>query len=87
MSTTKLIRKLEEFFDLSRSGQIKKKHKLAEFIDRLENKKSELNEQMVVQSEVDETSEVYNELEQKHKAVLKLLKRARQNLHELSEEN
>jgi hypothetical protein len=86
MGTSKLMRKLEEFFDLSRSKQIKKRDKLDEFIARLDEKKAKLEAEMVTESETDETSEAHQELEKKHKAVSKLLKRARQSHHDLTEE-
>jgi hypothetical protein len=86
MGTHKLIKKIEDFFDQSRQKQIKKRDKLAEFIDKLEEKKTTLEQQIINESEHDQTSLKYRELDKKFKAVCKLLKRAKQQNHALVEE-
>jgi acyl-coenzyme A synthetase/AMP-(fatty) acid ligase len=85
MGMSKLARKLEDFLDLSKKRQVKKRDKLAKFIDKLDKKKNKLEKAMAAESEHDETSNTYKALRQEFKAVSKLLKRAKKNEHALAE--
>lgn len=79
MNLEKIKNMLSEFFDSpdNREGEIQQK--LAQIIAKLEHKKNMLKEEMVVEGEKDETSEVYHELEQEYRVVSKLLKKAKKN--------
>lgn len=77
MSMSKLKDKLDEFLNLSKSKQKKKREKLLIIIRKLEEKKSDLEQEMILQSEIDETSEKYNDVRNEFKAVTKLIKKAK----------
>ena len=53
MDTNKLIGKLENFFDLSKNKQKDKRDKLLKIIDKLENKKSKLEVEVMEASKID----------------------------------
>jgi len=84
MGTSKLIEKLDDFFNLSSKKQQKKQDKLLGIIEKLEGKKADLEQQAIAASEQDETSEQYQELSQKLKVVSKLLKKAKKQNKALS---
>jgi len=77
MGTSKLTDKLDEFFNLSKSKQKKKHDKLLKIIQKLDEKKLSLEHKMIIESEIDETSEKFNEVKNEFKAVSKLLKKAK----------
>jgi len=77
MGTSKLTDKLDEFFNLSKSKQKKKHDKLLKIIQKLDEKKLSLEHKMIIESEIDETSEKFNEVRNEFKAVSKLLKKAK----------
>jgi predicted solute-binding protein len=77
MSLSKLTDKLEEFFNLSKSKQKKKHDKLLKIIQKLYEKKSSLEHEMIIESEINETSEKFNEVRNEFNAVSKLLKKAK----------
>ena len=79
MKTSKLISKLNEYFDLSGKEQAERQDKLLEFIGKLEDKKAGIMQEMAEESERDETSERFHELGSELKVVAKLLKKARKN--------
>ena len=77
MGTSKLTEKLENFFNLSKSKQKKKHEKLLTIIHKLEEKKSSLEQEVIKESETDETSEKFHDLRKELNAVSKLLKKAK----------
>lgn len=77
MGTSKLTDKLDAFFNLSKSKQKKKRDKLLAIIDKLEEKKSNLEQEVVLESEMDETSEMFHDLRKELNIVSKLLKKAK----------
>lgn len=77
MGTSKLTEKLEKFFYLSKSKQLKKQDKLLKIIGKLEEKKLDLEKKVVMESEIDETSDTYHDLRQELTVVSKLLKKAK----------
>jgi len=87
MGTSKLIKKLEHFFGLSEKKQHKKREKLQEIIDKLQEKKDRLKKEIVVESAIDETSSRYHGLCKQRKALSKLLKKARKQADRLDEES
>lgn len=77
MGTSKLTDKLDAFFNLSKSKQKNKRDKLLAIIDKLEEKKSNLEQEVVLESEMDETSEMFHDLRKELNIVSKLLKKAK----------
>ena len=82
MGMNKLVKKLDEFFDLSNKEQKKKQDKLLKIIGKLEEKKASVMQKMAEESERDETSERYHELDSELKVIAKLLRKARKHSHE-----
>lgn len=78
------MHKLDNYFDLSMVKQKEKHDKLLKIIDNLEQKKSELKTVMVIESEIDETSEKFHDLQKELEVIAKLLKKARH--HNAAEE-
>ncbi len=79
MNIKKVIQKLDDYFDLSKKKQKEKHEKLLHIIARLEQKKSELKAEMIVESEKDTTTENFHDLQKEIKVISKLLKKARQH--------
>jgi len=77
MNIKKIMKKLDNYFDLSKTNQKEKHDKLLKIIDNLEQKKSELKAVMVIESEIDETSEKFHDLQKELEVIAKLLKKAR----------
>jgi hypothetical protein len=75
----KLLKKLEHFLDLSTKKQEKKHKKLLKIIKKLEQKKVDLDEELVKESKIDDTSERYHELTKKLKVISKLIKKAKKH--------
>lgn len=73
------MQKLDEYFDLSKKKQKEKREKLLQIIARLEQKKSEIKAVMVMESEKDETSEEFYNLDKELIVIKKLLKKAKQH--------
>ena len=71
------MQKLDDYFDLSKIKQNEKQDKLLKIISNLEQKKSELKERMALESEKDNTSEEFHDLQKELKVISKLLKKAR----------
>ena len=86
MGTTKLMHKLDEFLGLSEKKQRKKREKLEGIIVKLQDKKNALDQEIVLESELDETSTRYHELDKQRKAISRLLKKAKQQASHLDEE-
>ena len=82
MGTSKLVSKLDEFFDLSGKEQKKKQEKLLKIISKLDEKKAGIMEEMAVESEHDETSERFHELGNELKVIARLLKKARKHVYD-----
>jgi len=79
MKLNKWLKKLEDFFDLSKHDQQKKHKKLLKIIGKLEDKKLKLEEAMVKESKVDDTSHRYRNLTKELKFVSKLIKKAKKH--------
>ncbi len=84
MNIKKVMQKLDDYFDLSKKKQKEKHDKLLHIISRLEQKKTQLKAEMILQSEKDNTSEEFHDLQKELKVISKLLKKARQ--HNVPEE-
>ena len=80
MGTNKLVKKLEDFLVLSKRKQREKQEKLLKIISKLEEKKAGIQHQMVEESERDETSERYHQLDSEIRVVNKLLKKAHKHV-------
>jgi hypothetical protein len=78
MDTTKLIDKLENFFDLSEKKQCKKHDKLMKIIHELEEKKSRLEQRLQNEREIDAGSSRYQGLQRKLVVVSNLISKAKQ---------
>jgi ribonuclease HII len=74
MDTNKLVGKLEEFFDLSKKKQRKKRDKLLKIIGKLEEKKAALESELAGDSQSDR----YQDLKQELQVVSELIDKARQ---------
>ncbi len=79
MNIKEVMQKLDDYFDLSNKKQKEKHDKLLQIITRLEQKKSELKTEMIIESEKDNTSEEFHDLQKELKVIARLLKKARQN--------
>ena len=79
MKINKIMQKLDDYFSLSKNKQKEKHDKLLKIINNLEQKKSDLKAEMVVESEKDDTSEEFYKVQKKLKVVSKLLKKAKQH--------
>ena len=76
MGINKLLHKLDDFLDLSKQKQEKKHNKLLKIITKLEAKKLELEQEVIDECKVDETSDKYQELSKKLNVVSHLIKNA-----------
>lgn len=79
MNIDKVISKLDDFFNQSASKQKKKYDKLLEIIEKLERNKARLKAEMIIESEKDETSETFHDMDKELKVISKLLKKAKQH--------
>jgi len=79
MNIDKIMNKLDDFFNQSASKQKKKHEKLLAIIEKLELKKAELKTAMITESEKDETSEEFHDMQKELQVISKLLKKARQH--------
>ncbi len=79
MGTSKLIEKLDDFFDLSKKKQRKKHNKLLKITAKLEKKKARLHREARLEHEVHKSSDRYHELRRELKVVSKLIKKAKQH--------
>ena len=86
MGTSKLIQKMEDFFGLSEKKQQKKREKLEKIILKLQDKKTRLDTDIVIESEIDETSARYHELNKQRQAISKLIKKAKKQANYLDEQ-
>jgi hypothetical protein len=82
MATSNLVDKLEKFLNLSSKKQEEKQEKLIKIIRNLEEKKQGIMEDMAKESEHDETSERYNELNSELKVIARLLSKARKHVRD-----
>jgi len=79
MGINKLWHKLDDFLDLSKQKQEKKHNKLLNIITKLEAKKLELEQEVVDESKVDDTSNKYLELSKKLNVVSNLIRKAKKH--------
>ena len=79
MGINKLLHKLDDFLDLSKQKQEKKHNKLLKIITKLETKKPELEQEVIDECKVDETSDKYQELSKKLNVVSKLIRKAKKH--------
>ena len=79
MNIDKVMNKLDDFFNQSASKQKKKHDKLLEIIEKLELNKAKLKAEMIIESEKDETSEAFHDMDKELKVISKLLKKAKQH--------
>jgi len=79
MGINKLLHKLDDFLDLSKQKQEKKHNKLLKIIKKLEAKKLELEQEVIDESKVDDTSDKYRELSKKLNVVSKLIRKAKKH--------
>ena len=79
MGINKLWHKLDEFLDLSKQKQEKKHNKLLNIITKLEAKKLELEQEVIEESKVDDTSNKYLELSKKLNVVSNLIRKAKKH--------
>ena len=84
MGINKLWHKLDQFLDLSKQKQEKKHNKLLNIITKLEAKKLELEQEVIDESKVDDTSNKYLELSKKLNVVSNLIRKAKK--HDLAGE-
>jgi hypothetical protein len=77
MVTSKLIGKLEGFFDLSKKKQEIKRDKLLEIIEKLERKKSRLGVKLMEEGKLDDTSARYQDLSKELKVISELIKKGK----------
>ncbi len=79
MGINKLLHKLDDFLDLSKKKQEKKHNKLLKIIKKLEAKKLELEQEVIDECKVDDTSDKYRELSNKLNVVSKLIRKAKKH--------
>jgi Mg2+ and Co2+ transporter CorA len=81
------MEKLESFYNLSKSKQEKKYDKLLKIIEKLEEKRASLQQEVIKESEIDETSSTYHDLSKELIIINKLIKKAKKkNIDNLREE-
>jgi hypothetical protein len=78
MGTSKLVEKLEKFFDLSKEKQHKKHEKLLKIINKLEKKKSRLEQKAQREGASDAASSGYQDLERELQVISSLISKAKQ---------
>ena len=78
MGTSKLVEKLEKFFDLSKETQHKKHEKLLKIINKLEKKKSRLEQKAQKEGARDTASSDYQDLERELQVISSLISKAKQ---------
>jgi hypothetical protein len=78
MGTNKLVGKLEKFFDLSKEKQHKKHEKLLKIINKLEKKKSRLEQKAQREGASDTASSDYQDLERELQVISSLISKAKQ---------
>lgn len=83
MSSNKLMDKLEDYFDLSKKKQRKKKDKLLKIISKLEDKKAALKIEAARERRENSDGKASSDLCAEYKVVAKLLKKAKK--HSLAE--
>ena len=77
MGTSKLIGKLEGFFDLSKNKQKNKHDKLLKIIAKLESKKSLLEVEVMEESKINDTSTRHHDLSKELQVLSELIKKAK----------
>ena len=77
MNTSKLLEKVNDFFDLSHKKQKKKHDKLHKMIKKLQEKKSRLEEKIIIEGKLDDTSGRFHDLKSELKVISKLIKKAK----------
>jgi len=80
MDTTKLVGKLEDFFDLPKKKQRKKHDNLLKIIGKLEKKKASLETELAEEAG-DANGERYRDLKRKLQVISELIDKARQQEH------
>jgi hypothetical protein len=83
MGTSKLIEKLDDFFDLSKKKQRKKHNKLLKMIAKLEKKKTSLHREARLEHEAHKSSDRYHDLTREMKVISELIKKAKK--HDVSD--
>ena len=83
MGTSKLVEKLDDFFDLSKKKQRKKHNKLLKITDKLEKKKTSLYREAWLEHEAHKSSDRYHDLTREMKVISKLIKKAKK--HDVSD--
>ncbi len=78
MDTAKLVEKLEGFFDLSDKKQRKKHHKYLEIIEKLEEKKIKLEQEVQKERDFDAESSRYQDLTRELMVISGLIDKARE---------
>jgi Mg2+ and Co2+ transporter CorA len=81
MNTSKLIKKVEEFFDFPKKKQKKKHDKFLKIINKLERKRSKIEAELVEEERRDESSDRYQELSHELTVVARLIKKANELVH------
>ena len=81
MNTSKLIKKVEEFFDFPKKKQKKKHDKFLKIINKLERKRSKIETELVEEERRDESSDRYQELSHEITVVARLIKKANELVH------
>jgi Mg2+ and Co2+ transporter CorA len=81
MNTSKLIEKVEEFFDFPKKKQKKKQDKFLKIINKLERKRSKIETELVEEERRDESSDRYQELSHELTVVARLIKKANELVH------
>ena len=77
MDTAKLVKKLKNFFDLSKKKQRKKHDKLLKIIGKLKEKRSSLESELAKQAEIDASGERYHDLQQELQVIAGLIYKAK----------
>jgi len=79
MDTSKLVEKVEGFFDLSKKKQQKKHDKLRKIIHKLEKKQSTIEQKLHKQGQIDAGSSRYQDLQRELRVISKLISKAKHN--------
>jgi Mg2+ and Co2+ transporter CorA len=84
MNLKELLVKLDAYFDNSDDEHIRTHDKLSSIISNLEEKQDELKQTIIEESEKNDTSEEFHDMQKELKVISKLLKKARKKQAEIN---
>jgi hypothetical protein len=87
MSIKELLKQMDDFFDLSKKKQSKKREKLTALIETLEEKKAKLKRKMRREARKDKNSKKVYNLCKEFKVITRMIKKAKKHEALISRKN